>query len=173
MVMCELAERLRSAGRNLHRAEEGEGYVDIGGNNQHVDRHVWGPHRADTGDGQRWRSWRDSDNNDGIEEGGSHPTPLTTATCELAERLHSVGIPYASEASLSDVDDVNGRQRRLVMDHPMMMKWGVMSANYGLMPPFFFAIKLKTIIKMSVWCLCAFISVVMAVLSLFQHHHGL
>ncbi len=37
----------------------------------------------------------------------------------------------------------------------------------------FFAIKLKTIIKMSVWCLCAFISVVMAVLSSFRHHHGL
>jgi len=37
----------------------------------------------------------------------------------------------------------------------------------------FFAIKLKTFIKMSVWCLCAFISVVMAVLSLFRHHHGL
>jgi hypothetical protein len=61
------------------------------------------------------------------------------------------------------------------MDHPMMMKRGVMSANYGLMlmPPFFIAIKLKTIIEMSVWCLCAFISVVMAVLSLFRQHHGL
>jgi len=44
----------------------------------------------------------------------------------------------------------------------MMMKRGVMSANYGLMPPFLFAIKLKTLIDMSVWCLCAFISVVMA-----------
>ena len=28
-------------------------------------------------------------------------------------------------------------------------------------------------IKLKVWCLCAFISVVMAVLSLFRHHHGL
>jgi hypothetical protein len=37
----------------------------------------------------------------------------------------------------------------------------------------FFAIKLKTIIKMSVWWLCAFISVVMTVLFLFRHHHGL
>jgi len=55
----------------------------------------------------------------------------------------------------------------------MMMKKGVMLANYGLMPPFFLAIKLKTLIKMSGWCLCAFISVVMAALSLFWHHHGL
>lgn len=39
--------------------------------------------------------------------------------------------------------------------------------------PVFFAIKLKTLIEMSVWCLCAFISVVMAVLSSFRHHHGL
>jgi len=94
-------------------------------------------------------------------------------TCELAARLHSVGIPYASEVSLSDVDDVNGRRRRLAMDHPMMIKRGVMSGNYGLMPPFFVAIKLKTLTEMSVWCLCAFISVVMAVLSLLWHHHGL
>ncbi len=64
--------------------------------------------RADTGDGRRWRSRRDSDNDDDVEEGGSHPTPLTTATWELAVRLNFVGIPYASEASLSDVDDVNG-----------------------------------------------------------------
>ena len=115
---------------------------------------------------------RDSNNDDDVEEGGWHPTPLTTAMCELVARLHSIGIPYASEVSLSDVDDVNGR-RRLAMDHPMMMKRGVMSANYGLMPPFFFAIKLKTLIEMSIWCLCAFIIVVMAVLSSFRHHHGL
>jgi len=50
----------------------------------------------------------DSDNNDDVEEGGLHPTPLTTATRELAERLHSAGISYASEASLLDMDDVNG-----------------------------------------------------------------
>ncbi len=37
----------------------------------------------------------------------------------------------------------------------------------------FFAIKLKTLIEMSVWFLCAFISVVMAELSSFRHHHGL
>ena len=37
----------------------------------------------------------------------------------------------------------------------------------------FFAIKLKTLIEMSAWCMCAFISVVMAVLFFFRHHHGL
>ena len=94
---------------------------------------------VDTRDGRWWRLWRDSDNDDNVEEGGSHPTPLTTATCELAVRLNSVGIQYASEASLSDVDDVNGRQRRrLAMDHPMMMKRWVMSANYGLVATVFF-----------------------------------
>jgi len=98
---------------------------------------VRGQHRADTGDGQWWRSWRDSDNDDDVEEGRSNPTPLTTATCKLAARLHSVGIQNASKVSLSDVDDVNGQRRRLAMDHPMMMKRGVMLLNYGLMPPFF------------------------------------
>ena len=61
------------------------------------------------GDGG-WRSRRDSDNDDDVEEGGLHPTPMTTATCKLAARLHSVGIPYVSEASLSDVDDMNGQK---------------------------------------------------------------
>ena len=123
--------------RDRRRAEGGEGDVDDGVDDEHVDGRVRGPRLADTGNGQRRRLRRDGDNDDDVEEGGSHPTPLTTATCELAARLHSVGIPYASEASLSDVDDVNGRRRRLAMDHPMMMKRGVMSANYGLMPPFF------------------------------------
>jgi hypothetical protein len=59
------------------------------------------------------------------------------------------------------------------MDHLMMMKRGVMLANYGHMPPFFLAIKLKTLIKMSMWCMCAFITVATAVLSSFWHHHGL
>ena len=36
----------------------------------------------------------------------------------------------------------------------------------------FLAIKPKALIVMSVWCLYAFISAVMAVLSLFWHHHG-
>jgi hypothetical protein len=87
----------------------GEGDVDDGGDNEHVDGRVRGPRRADTGDGRRWRSRRDSDKNDDDEEGGSHPTPLTTATRELVVRLRSAGIPYALEDSLSDVDDVNGR----------------------------------------------------------------
>ena len=55
----------------------------------------------------------------------------------------------------------------------MMMKRGVMSTSYELMPPFFLAIKLKTLRDMSVWCVCAFISVETAVLSSFRHHHGL
>ena len=59
------------------------------------------------------------------------------------------------------------------MDHPMMMMRGVMSAHYGLMLLYFLVIKLKTLIKMSVWRLCAFISVITAVLSSFWHHHGL
>ena len=62
----------------------------------------------DTGDGRWWRSLRESYNDDDVEEGGSHPTSQTMATCELAARLHSVGILYASDVSLSDVDDVNG-----------------------------------------------------------------
>ena len=76
-------------------------------------------------DGRRWRSRGNSDNDDDVKEGGSHPTPLMTAMCKLASRLCSAGISYASEASLSD--------------YPMMMKRGVMSTNYGLMPPFFFS----------------------------------
>ncbi len=112
---------------------------------------------------------------DNVEEGGSHPTPLTTATRKLAVRLRSAGIPYALEDSLSDVDDVNRRGRRRATDHPMMMKRGVtlMSESYELMPLFFLAIELKTLIEMSMWCVCAFISVVTAVLSLVRHHHGL
>ena len=64
-----------------------------------------------------------SDNDEDVEEGGSHPTLLMTAMRKLAARLRSAGISYAAGASLSD--------------HPMMMKRGVTSANYGLMPPFF------------------------------------
>ena len=108
-AMRELAERLRSASRDRQQAGGGEGNVDNGGNNEHVDGHVWGLCRADTGDGQQWRSQGDSDNDDDVEEGVSHPTLLTIATRELAERLRSTDISYASEASLSDVDNVNGR----------------------------------------------------------------
>jgi len=113
-------------------------------------------------DGRWWRSCRDGHNDSDVEEGGrSHPTPLTTLMRELAVRLdmfhRHLNIPYASEAFLLDVDNVNGRRRRRrrAMDHPVMLKRGVMSAKNVLMPSFFFAIKLKTLIKMSVWCLCA------------------
>ena len=130
-------------------------------------------------DGRRWRSRHDGDNDNDVEKGGSHPTPLTTLMRELAVRLdmfhRHLNIPYASEAFLLDVDNVNGRRRRRrrAMDHPVMLKRGVMSSKNVLMPSFFFAIKLKTLIKMSVWCLCAFISVAMTVLSSCWHHHGL
>ena len=73
--------------RDRRRAEGGEGNVDDGVDGEHVNGRVRGPHRADTGDGRWWRSRRDSDNDDDVEEGGSHPTPLTTATRELAARL--------------------------------------------------------------------------------------
>jgi hypothetical protein len=59
----------------------GEGHVDDGGDDEHVDGRVRGPRLADTGNGRRWRSRRDGDNDDDVEEGGSHPpTPRTTAT---------------------------------------------------------------------------------------------
>jgi hypothetical protein len=41
------------------------------------------------------------------KEGGLHPTLLRIAIHELAVRLHSASIPYASEASLSDDDGAN------------------------------------------------------------------
>ena len=136
----ELAERLCSGGRDWWWAEGGEDDVDEGSKNEHINECVWGPHQADTGDGRRWRSRRDSDNNNNgdIKEGGSHPTPLTTTMHELEARLRSAGIPYALEDSLSDVDGVNGQRLQQAMDHPMMMKRGIMSASYELMLPFFF-----------------------------------
>ncbi len=63
---------------------------------------------ANTEDGRWWRLQRDSDNDDDAEEGGSHPTALTTVTLELAARLRSASTPYTLEDSLSDVDDMNG-----------------------------------------------------------------
>jgi hypothetical protein len=113
-AMCELVERLRSAGRNRQRAEEGEGDINDGGDKECVNRHVWGLRQVDTGDGQWRRLQRNGDNNDDIEEGGLYPTPRTTATHELAARQCSAGIPYTSEASLSlsDVDDSKRQRRR-------------------------------------------------------------
>ena len=74
------------------RAEGGEGDVNDGVDDEHVDGCVWGPRLADTRNGRRWRLLRAGDNDDDVEEGGSHPTtPQTTATHELAERLRSAG----------------------------------------------------------------------------------
>ena len=68
------------------RAEGGDGDVDTGVDDKHVDGRVRGPRLVDTGNGRRWRLRRDSD----VEEGGSHlTTPQTMATRELAERLRS------------------------------------------------------------------------------------
>jgi len=65
---------------------------DVGGAGH--ARRLRGLCQADTGDGRRWRSRRDGDNDDDIEEGGLHPTPLTMVTLELMARLRSAGIPY-------------------------------------------------------------------------------
>jgi len=92
-AMCELVERLRSAGHNRRRAEEGEGDINDGGDKERVNGRVWGLRQVDTGDGQRRRLQHNGDNNDNIEEGGLYPTPRTTATHELAARLCSAGIP--------------------------------------------------------------------------------
>ena len=58
MVTCKLEKRLGSTGCDRQRAEEGEGNINDGNNNKHVDGRVRGLHRADTGDGQWWRSRR-------------------------------------------------------------------------------------------------------------------
>ncbi len=53
-VTLELAERLSSKGGDRQRAEEeGEGNVDDGSDNEHVNGYVWGLRQADTrmGDG--------------------------------------------------------------------------------------------------------------------------
>jgi hypothetical protein len=41
------------------------------------------------------------------KEGGSHPTPQMTATCDLAKRQCSTSIPYASKASSSNKEGAN------------------------------------------------------------------
>ena len=112
-MTCELAERLRSASCNRRQAEEGEGNIDDGGDNKHINRHFRGPHQVDTRDGRQQslqRNGNNNNNNDNVDEGGSHPVPRTMVTQELAARLHFAGIPYTSEVSLSGVDDAN-RQR--------------------------------------------------------------
>ena len=105
--------------RNWRRAKGGEGDIDNGIDNDHVDGRVRGPHLADTGNGRWRRSRRDGDNDDDIEEGGLHPTtPQTAATRELAERLRSASSDWHwAEEGEGDVDDsgnnehINGRVR--------------------------------------------------------------
>jgi len=76
--------------RDRRRAEGGEGDVDDGVDDEHIDGRVRGPRLADTRNGQWRRLWRDGDNDDDVEEGGSHPTtPKMTVTRKLAERLRS------------------------------------------------------------------------------------
>ena len=50
---------------------------------------------------------RDGDNNNDIEEGGSHPTtPQTTVMRELAERLRSAGRNWQrAEEGEGDIED--------------------------------------------------------------------
>jgi hypothetical protein len=70
--------------RDRRRAEGGEGGIDDGVDDEHVDGRVRGPRLADTGNERRWRLRREGDNGDGVEEGRSHPTTLqTTAMREL------------------------------------------------------------------------------------------
>ena len=58
---------------------------------EHVNGRVWGLLLGDTGNGRRQRLRRDGDNDNDVEEGGSHPTtPQMMVTRELAERLRSV-----------------------------------------------------------------------------------
>ena len=93
--------------RDRRWAEGGEGDIDDGVDDEHVDDCVRGPHLADTGNGRRRRLWRDGDNDDDVEEGGSHPTtPQTAATHELVERLHSAGRDWQwAEEGEGNVDD--------------------------------------------------------------------
>jgi hypothetical protein len=105
--------------RNWRRAKGGEGDIDDGIDNDHVDGRVRGPRLAHTGNGRRRRLRRDGDNDDDVEEGGSHPTtPQTTATRELVERLLSASCDwYWAEEGEGDVDNsgnnehVDGRVR--------------------------------------------------------------
>ena len=76
--------------RDWQWAEGGEGNIDDGVDDDHVDGRVRGPRLADTGNGRRWRLRHNGDNYDNVEEGGLHPTtPQTMVTRELAERLRS------------------------------------------------------------------------------------
>ena len=93
--------------RDRRRAEGGEGDVDNGVDDEHVDGRFWGPRLADTGNGRRRRLRHDGDNDNDVEEGGSHPTtPQTTVMRELAERLRSAGRDcQRAEEGEGDVND--------------------------------------------------------------------
>jgi len=53
-VMCKLVERLCSPSCDRQQAEEGEGNINNGGDNEHINGRIRGPRwAADTGDG-RW-----------------------------------------------------------------------------------------------------------------------
>ena len=93
--------------RRWAEAEGGQGDVDDGVDDEHVDGCVRGPRLADTGNRQRQRLRHDSYNNDDVEEGRSHPTtPQTTAMRELVERLHSAVRNWQrAEEGEGDVDD--------------------------------------------------------------------
>jgi len=64
----------------------GEGDVDDGIDDEHIDGRVRGLRLVDTGNGRRRRLQADHDNDNDVEEGGSHPTtPQMTAMRELVE----------------------------------------------------------------------------------------
>ena len=118
-----------------------------------------------TGNGQWWTSRRGGDYHDNVEEDGPHPTPLVMVTRELVARFTFHWHPIHIRGLLVGCGQHKRTTKTTTMpttsDGPPNDE---MSANYGLMLPFFLAIKLKTLIKKSVWCLCAFISVIMVVL---------
>ena len=91
-------------------AEGGEGDVDNGVDDEHVNGRVRGLHLADTGNGGLRRLRCYCDNYDDVEEGRLHPTtPQMTATRELAKRLRSAGRDWQwTEEGEGDVDDGGG-----------------------------------------------------------------
>jgi len=93
--------------RRWAEAEGGQGDVDDGVDDEHVDGRVRGPRLADTGNRRRRRLRHDGNNNDDVEEGGSHPTtPQTTAMHELAEVMcFAVHDWQRAEEGEGDVDD--------------------------------------------------------------------
>ena len=93
--------------RDRRQAEGGEGDIDDGVDDEHIDGCVQGPRLADTGNGQRQGLRHDGNNNNDVKEGGLHPTtPQTTVTHELAERLCSAGHDWQrAEGGECDVDD--------------------------------------------------------------------